>query len=232
MCCGQDEGPRAAAVTTEEPMAKVYTAVPGAVLSIGGFGIASNEQAAEVPESVAAELDGRDDLVIVRDDFWASTSNKQLNFLQHIVSLLKVSGIWVSPFEVETAVASHPAVLEAAVVPHEDEEGLLKPKAFIVLKEGFGREGIEVRECVRQGAADGGEEGHAALRACLALASNTARANPSGVALRMFLRSGPGATKCIRLPSLGSTRLGGGMTKAGEVHKQVRLVYASLGGDR
>ncbi len=66
MCCGQDEGPRAAAVTTEEPMAKVYTAVPGAVLSIGGFGIASNEQAAEVPESVAAELDGRDDLVIVR----------------------------------------------------------------------------------------------------------------------------------------------------------------------
>lgn len=66
MCCGQDEGPRAAAVTTEEPMAKVYTAVPGAVLSIGGFGIASNEQAAEVPESVAAELAGRDDLVIVR----------------------------------------------------------------------------------------------------------------------------------------------------------------------
>jgi 4-hydroxybenzoate-CoA ligase len=57
--------------------------------------------------------------------------------------MFKVSGIWVSPFEVETAVASHPAVLEAAVVPHEDEEGLLKPKAFIVLKEGFGREGIE-----------------------------------------------------------------------------------------
>lgn len=66
MCCGQDEGPRLAAVTTEEPMAKVYTAVPGAVLSIGGYGMASNEQAAEVPESVAAELAGRDDLVIVR----------------------------------------------------------------------------------------------------------------------------------------------------------------------
>lgn len=46
-------------------MAKVYTAVPGAVLSIGSFGIASNEQAAVVPESVAAELAGRDDLVIV-----------------------------------------------------------------------------------------------------------------------------------------------------------------------
>ena len=50
--------------------------------------------------------------------------------------MFKVSGIWVSPFEVETALASHPAVLEAAVVPAADEEGLLKPKAFIVLKSG------------------------------------------------------------------------------------------------
>jgi 4-hydroxybenzoate-CoA ligase len=50
--------------------------------------------------------------------------------------MFKVSGIWVSPFEVEGALASHPAVLEAAVVPHADEEGLLKPKAFVVLKPG------------------------------------------------------------------------------------------------
>ena len=49
--------------------------------------------------------------------------------------MFKVSGIWVSPFEVESALMSHPAVLEAAVVPAEDEEGLLKPKAFVVLKE-------------------------------------------------------------------------------------------------
>jgi len=34
----------------------------------------------------------RDDLVIVRDDFWASTSNKQLNFLQHIKTMLKIGG--------------------------------------------------------------------------------------------------------------------------------------------
>lgn len=50
--------------------------------------------------------------------------------------MFKVSGIWVSPFEVEGALASHPAILEAAVVPHADEEGLLKPKAFVVLKPG------------------------------------------------------------------------------------------------
>ncbi|MHB8419077.1 MAG: benzoate-CoA ligase family protein [Myxococcales bacterium] len=50
--------------------------------------------------------------------------------------MLKVSGIWVSPFEVEQAIAAHPAVLEAAVVGHPDGEGLIKPKAFVVLKGG------------------------------------------------------------------------------------------------
>jgi 4-hydroxybenzoate-CoA ligase len=50
--------------------------------------------------------------------------------------MFKVSGIWVSPFEVEAALVSHDAVLEAAVIAREDEEGLLKPKAFVVLKSG------------------------------------------------------------------------------------------------
>ncbi len=48
--------------------------------------------------------------------------------------MFKVSGIWVSPFEVEQALVSHPAVLEAAVVARRDEDGLEKPKAFIVAK--------------------------------------------------------------------------------------------------
>jgi 4-hydroxybenzoate-CoA ligase len=50
--------------------------------------------------------------------------------------MFKVSGIWVSPFEVESALVGHAAVLEAAVVPKADSDGLLKPKAFIVLKPG------------------------------------------------------------------------------------------------
>ncbi len=49
--------------------------------------------------------------------------------------MLKVSGQYVSPFEVESAIASHPAVLEAAVVGVPDEERLIKPKAYVVLKE-------------------------------------------------------------------------------------------------
>ncbi len=49
--------------------------------------------------------------------------------------MLKVGGIWVSPFEVESALAAHDAVLEAAVVGHADEEGLVKPRAFVVLED-------------------------------------------------------------------------------------------------
>jgi len=48
--------------------------------------------------------------------------------------MLKVGGIWVSPIEVESALIEHPAVLETAVVGHKDEDGLVKPKAFVVLK--------------------------------------------------------------------------------------------------
>src|SRR6267378_2880267 len=50
--------------------------------------------------------------------------------------MLRVSGFYVSPAEVEAALVSHEAVLEAAVVGHEDDKRLIKPKAFVVLKEG------------------------------------------------------------------------------------------------
>ncbi|MCO5107714.1 MAG: benzoate-CoA ligase family protein [Burkholderiaceae bacterium] len=49
--------------------------------------------------------------------------------------MLKVSGQYVSPFEVESAIASHPEVLEAAVVGAPDDDRLIKPKAYVVLKE-------------------------------------------------------------------------------------------------
>ncbi len=50
--------------------------------------------------------------------------------------MLKVGGIWVSPVEVENTLMGHPAVLEVAVVGHEDTDRLVKPKAFVVLKDG------------------------------------------------------------------------------------------------
>jgi len=51
--------------------------------------------------------------------------------------MLKVGGIWVSPIEVEDALISHPAVLEAAVVAQHDEHYLIKPKAYVVLRKGY-----------------------------------------------------------------------------------------------
>lgn len=48
--------------------------------------------------------------------------------------MLKVGGLWVSPIEVENTLMEHPSVLEAAVTGDTDSDGLVKPKAFIVLK--------------------------------------------------------------------------------------------------
>ena len=49
--------------------------------------------------------------------------------------MLKVSGMYVSPFEVEGALCTHPDVLETAVVAWPDADGLIKPKAFVVMKD-------------------------------------------------------------------------------------------------
>ena len=75
---------------------------------------------------------------------WTRTGDKYLRrpdgvyiYCGRTDDMFKVSGIWVSPFEVEAALIAHPLVLEAAVVPAEDDSGLIKPKAFVVLKERF-----------------------------------------------------------------------------------------------
>jgi 4-hydroxybenzoate-CoA ligase len=73
---------------------------------------------------------------------WTRTGDKYLRrpdgvyvYCGRTDDMFKVSGIWVSPFEVEEALLAHPRVLEAAVVPAEDDSGLIKPKAFVVLKD-------------------------------------------------------------------------------------------------
>ena len=63
--------------------------------------------------------------------------------------MLKVSGIYVSPFEVESALMQHESVLEVAVVGHEDENGLTKPKAFVVLKDGCSAVDSELKNFVK-----------------------------------------------------------------------------------
>jgi benzoate-CoA ligase len=63
--------------------------------------------------------------------------------------MLKVGGIYVSPFEVEGALLTHADVLEAAVVAWPDEERLIKPKAFVVLKEA-GRAGDNMARALQE----------------------------------------------------------------------------------
>ena len=50
--------------------------------------------------------------------------------------MLKVSGVWVSPVEIESVLVEHPAVQEAAVVGRKDRDELIKPVACVVLRDG------------------------------------------------------------------------------------------------
>ena len=63
--------------------------------------------------------------------------------------MLKVSGIYVSPFEVEATLAQHPAVLEAAVIGTIDADGLTKTKAFVVRKNGASVDQAELQSFVK-----------------------------------------------------------------------------------
>ncbi|MGG5818956.1 benzoate-CoA ligase family protein [Falsiroseomonas sp. HW251] len=74
---------------------------------------------------------------------WTRTGDKYLRDAEGFYryqgradDMFKVSGIWVSPFEVEAALVSHDAVQEAAVIGREDSDGLVKPMAFVTLKGG------------------------------------------------------------------------------------------------
>ena len=64
--------------------------------------------------------------------------------------MLKVSGIYVSPFEVEATLSQHPAILEAAVIGAPDAEGLTKTKAFVVLKNGQQVSEAELKAFVKE----------------------------------------------------------------------------------
>lgn len=93
------------------------------------------------------------------EGYWTRTGDKYVRdadgrytFCGRSDDMFKVSGIWVSPFEVESALITHPSVLEAAVVPDADPEGLLKPKAYVVLRPSVDRSTLhdQLKEHVKQ----------------------------------------------------------------------------------
>jgi len=63
--------------------------------------------------------------------------------------MLRVGGIWVSPAEVESVIAQHESVLECAVVGHPDAEDMIKPKAYVVLREANGEDRGDLDETLR-----------------------------------------------------------------------------------
>jgi benzoate-CoA ligase len=65
--------------------------------------------------------------------------------------MLKVGGIFVSPYEIENCLLQHPRVAECAVIGYKDADGLTKPKAFVVLKDAEASAGLarELQEFVK-----------------------------------------------------------------------------------
>jgi benzoate-CoA ligase len=93
------------------------------------------------PSSCAAYWNDRERSLATFHGPWTRTGDRYIRdaagvwtYCGRADDMLKVGGIWVSPFEVESALAAHPAVLEAAVVGADDADGLTKPKAFVVLQ--------------------------------------------------------------------------------------------------
>ncbi|MEQ8798116.1 MAG: benzoate-CoA ligase family protein [Salinisphaeraceae bacterium] len=95
------------------------------------------------PSAAMAYWNRRDKSLETFQGHWTRTGDKYYrdaegcyHYCGRTDDMFKVSGQWVSPFEVESALIAHDQVLEAAVVPHDEGDNLLKPRAFVVLKNG------------------------------------------------------------------------------------------------
>jgi 4-hydroxybenzoate-CoA ligase len=117
----------------------------GAEVGVGEVG----ELLVSGPSSADSYWNQRDKSRATFEGVWTRTGDKyerredgRLVYCGRTDDMFKVSGVWVAPFEVEQALITHPDVLEAAVVAAQDEHGLDKPKAFVVLKQDRPLEGL------------------------------------------------------------------------------------------
>lgn len=125
----------------------------GADVPVGGIG----ELLVRGRSSAADYWNQRDKSRATFEGEWTRTGDKyeltdsgRYIYCGRTDDMFKVSGIWVSPFEVEQALVEHPAILEAAVISQRDAENLEKPKAFVVLKDGKTESDLgEVKEFIK-----------------------------------------------------------------------------------
>ena len=82
-------------------------------------------------------------------DKYVRNSDGSYTYCGRSDDMLKVSGIYVSPFEVEATLVQHPAVLEAAVIGVPDADGLVKSKAYVVVKNGSTVTDAELKSFVK-----------------------------------------------------------------------------------
>jgi 4-hydroxybenzoate-CoA ligase len=110
------------------------------------------------PSSAESYWNRREKSKATFQGYWTRTGDKyeklengRLVYCGRTDDMFKVSGIWLSPFEVEQALVEHPSVLEAAVVPYRDENDLEKPRAFVVLKDGQSADCVgELKDFVKE----------------------------------------------------------------------------------
>ena len=69
-------------------------------------------------------------------DMFSRDADGYFYFAGRSDDMLKVSGLWVSPAELEAELVEHPAVVEAGVVGRADPSGLVRPHAVVVLRDG------------------------------------------------------------------------------------------------
>lgn len=84
------------------------------------------------PETSAATFDGD---TLRTGDLFVRDADGFFAYRGRVDDLLKVGGIWVAPSEVEDCLIGHPDVVECAVVGH-DHEGLVRPRAYVVIRAG------------------------------------------------------------------------------------------------
>jgi benzoate-CoA ligase family protein len=84
------------------------------------------------PEKTAQTMKGE---WISTGDTYIQDADGYFTYCGRNDDMLKVGGIWCSPFEIEARLVEHPKVLEAAVVGQTDDDGLIKPAAYVVLKD-------------------------------------------------------------------------------------------------
>ena len=138
------------------------TAVPGYRVELrgeGGYAVPDGEPGDLYIDGPSAALLYWGNRAKTRDTFqgaWTKSGDKYVRnadgsytYSGRSDDMLKVSGIYVSPFEVEATLVQHAAVLEAAVIGVPDAEGLTKTKAYVVLKAGASADEAELKAFVK-----------------------------------------------------------------------------------